>query len=160
MNAGVSASTISGGIPRAAANFRSSSSIEKSGGTLVPRAILLLSFFSLTSTWIASSFFSLIRIQGVSGGIPVEWSGGIPVEFLAAACFRLRSRSHARRFSIIEVSTGFPVETALAAIASSSVATERIIASIGIPAECISLIILAIGVFNPSSPMHACSSRE
>lgn len=158
MNCGVSASTMSGGIPRDAANFRSSSSIEKSGGILVPRAFLLLSFFSLTSTWIASSFFSLI-IQDVSGGFPVE-SGGFPVDAadISARRFssrwrRFRSLSHARRLSIVEVSTGLtcatscPVETALAAIASSSVATALTINSTGIPLPCISAIMVAIGVF-------------
>lgn len=79
---------------------------------------------------------------------------------LTGIFFRLfRSRSQARRFSIIEVSAGIPVETALAAIASSSVATALIISSIGIPVECISEIILAIGVFKPPSPERACNCR-
>jgi hypothetical protein len=167
MNCGVSDSTVSGGIPREAANFRSSSSIEKSGGILVPRAILLLSFFSLTSLLEAPSL--LLSILSTSGGIrwnPVECpvdTGGHPVEF-ADMRFRLfRSLSHARRLSIVEVSTGWtfscPVETALAAIASSSVATALTINSTGIPLPCMSAIMFAIGVFNQPSPAHACSSQ-
>lgn len=70
-------------------------------------------------------------------------------------CLRFRSRSQARRFSIIEVSAGrvsCPVETALAAIASSSLATALAINSTGIPLPCISKIISAIGVFTGRSP--------
>jgi hypothetical protein len=73
-------------------------------------------------------------------------TGGIPVESIPCFLRRLRSRSQARRFSIIEVSTGFPVETALAAIASSSVATALTMNSTGIPFACISEIMSAIGV--------------
>ena len=145
---------MSGGIPRDAANFRSSSSIEKSGGILVPRAFLLLSFFSLTSKLIGS-FSLLLIIVALSGGfrwIPVE----CPVEFADARSRRFLSRSHARRLSIVEVSTGrvscCPVETALAAIASSNVATALTMNSTGIPLLCISAIIFAIGVFKPASP--------
>jgi hypothetical protein len=144
MNCGVSSSTLSGGIPRDAANARSLSSIWKSGGILVPRASFLLSFFSLTTTRIASSFFSLI-IQDASAGFPVD-SGGSPVEFVDARLRLFRSRSQARRLSIVEVSTGLTVETALAAIASSSVSTARMMNSTGIPFACISEIIVAIGV--------------
>lgn len=150
-----------------AANARSSLSIAKSGGILVPRAILLLSFFSLTSLLEAPSL--LLSILAASGGfrwIPVECpvdTGGHPVEFADMRCRLFRSRSHARRLSIVEVSTGrtssCPVETALAAIASSSVATALTINSTGIPLPCISAIMFAIGVLNPPSPTHACRSR-
>ena len=163
---------MSGGIPRDAANARSSLSIAKSGGILVPRAILLLSFFSLTSslTSLLEAPSLLLSILDASGGfrwIPVECpvdTGGHPVEF-ADMRFRLfRSRSHARRLSIVEVSTGrtnvsCPVETALAAIASSSVATALTINSTGIPLPCMSAIMFAIGVFNQPFPMRACRSR-
>ena len=77
-----------------------------------------------------------------------------PVEFVDARRRRLRSRSHARRLSIVEVSTGLTVETALAAIASSSVATALTMNSTGIPLLCISAIMLAIGVFKQTSPMR------
>jgi hypothetical protein len=164
MNCGVSASTVSGGIPSDAANARSSSSIEKSGGIRVPRAILLLSFFSLTSsvTSLLEAPSLLLSILATSGGfrwIPVE----CPVEF-ADMRFRLfRSLSHARRLSIVEVSTGrtfsCPVETALAAIASSSVATALTINSTGIPLPCMSAIMFAIGVFKPASPRRACKAQ-
>ena len=151
---------MSGGIPRLAANFLSTSLIWKSGGILVPRALFLLSFFSLTTSWIASSFFSLI-IQDASAGFPVE-SGGSPVD-IADERFRLfRSLSQARRLSIVEVSTGHTVETALAAIASSSVSTARMMNSTGIPFACISAIIVAIGVGISvrSSPARAYSAQE
>jgi hypothetical protein len=81
---------------------------------------------------------------------------------IADARLRLfRSLSQARRLSIVEVSTGILVETALAAIASSSVSTARMMNSTGIPFACISEIIVAIGVAISarSSPARPCSAQ-
>lgn len=107
MNSAHSLSTFSGGI-NVSANARSSKLMRASFNNLDP---LLLSFFPKTSVWKASFFPSRSQgISAISGGIPVE-TCGIPVELVERNfAVRLRSRSHARRFSSVRypgLSTGF-----------------------------------------------------